>query len=728
MRKYIIVFSVLVSILSFNGLYDFYNTYYNQMSAEVAFGRIQSGDLNGVEFRASTHFLEEPHHFFENIINVSELNNDEVAIYISSFDEDGVQTGLTFTNIRDNSGFSTAVFSRDISDIHFDRNDEVRYLTTNPKIEDPNATFIEYLKEDYDYFDDAQDYRNGFYYPIYKIRNHPALDAHIQFSLAYFSDKSVAEINDLVYTEIMDPYNFCGTQECKSVYRSESLLDQYQERKLTIFGSYWYFGSVTKKIFIVSAALLLITLAYSIFNQTKEIMVRRLNGYNQLRTYLSITFIDYLLTVLSFSLTTLILWFVNIGSFNALSYTFTMLLIKTILGYSLWILIVYALIFVVIRSLNIVKYLKTAVSSYGFLLVSMISKGIIVFSLMVICMNYYESYDDTNIAKAIRSQDPDYMNRISISMIQQPYFPFIHPQDSKWEEEVNSKYLKTIDKYNLGIFADVLLYPTKEIERDVVYANQTFLEGYDINDLEGNLISFDSMAKDTLLVPRSALAKIDSMWIDDPILIVDTVPLLKSEKAGVVVDSTYEKMILVMAHPEKYFDYYDFDIFYYDNKTEAKLVDVIADISNNIGYVQGISNRARDSYFQKQVNTYKEMVIEFYVSLCIFVLIADKLIHRIVLESHKKKIAVQYLSGVPRLKRYRGVIFGTLAPMLIGLSLVIKEIWNNYFNIDYVYKINLGGIYLMIVSLIILDCVVLIYDLYLFERTSLSEIIKGGSI
>ena len=93
MRKYIIVFSVLVSILSFNGLYDFYNTYYNQMSAEVAFGRIQSGDLKGVEFRASTHFLEEPHHFFENIINVSELNNDEVAIYISSFDEDGVQIG-----------------------------------------------------------------------------------------------------------------------------------------------------------------------------------------------------------------------------------------------------------------------------------------------------------------------------------------------------------------------------------------------------------------------------------------------------------------------------------------------------------------------------------------------------------------------------------------------------------------------------------------------------------
>lgn len=728
MRKYIVVFSVLVSILSFNGLYDFYNTYYNQMSAEVAFGRIQSGDLNGVEFRASTHFLEEPHHFFENIINVSELNNDEVAIYISSFDEDGVQTELTFTNIRDNSGFSTPVFSRDISDIHFDRNDEVRYLTTNPKIEDPNAIFIEYLKEDYDYSNDVRNYRNSFYYPIYKIQNHPAFDAHIQFSLAYFSDKSVGEINDLVYTEIMDPYDFCGTQECKSVYRSESLLDQYQERKLTIFGSYWYFGSVTKKIFSVSAALLFITLAYSIFNQTKEIMVRRVNGNNQLRTYLSITFIDYLLTVLSFSLTTLILWFVNIGSFNALSYTFTMLLIKTILGYSLWILIVYALIFVVIRSLNIVKYLKTAVSSYGFLLVSMISKGIIVFSLMVICMNYYESYDDTNIAKAIRSQDPEYMNRISISMIQQPYFPFIHPQDSKWEEEINPKYLKTIDKYNLGIFADVLLYPTKEIERDVVYANQTFLEGYDIKDIEGNPISFESVAEDTLLVPRSAIPKIDPMWIDDPILIVDTVPLLKSEKAGVVVDSTYEKMILVMAHPEKYFDYYDFDIFYYDNKTEAKLVDVIADISNNIGYVQGISNQARDNYFQKQVNTYKEMVIEFYVSLCIFVLIADKLIHRVIFESHKKKIAVQYLSGVSRLKRYRGVIFGTLAPMLIGLSLVIKEIWNNYFNIDYVYKINLGGIYLMIVSLIILDCVVLIYDLYQFERMSLSEIIKGGSI
>ncbi|MEG0328320.1 MAG: hypothetical protein RR565_06965 [Erysipelothrix sp.] len=728
MRKYIIVFSVLVSILSFNGLYDFYNTYYNQMSAEVAFGRIQSGDLNGVEFRASTHFLEEPHQFFENIINVSESNNDEVAIYISSFDEDGVQTGLTFTNIRDNSGFSTAVFSRDISDIHFDRNDEVRYLTTNPNIEDPNATFIEYLKEDYDYFSDVRDYRNSFYYPLSKIQNHSAFDAHIQFSLVYLSEKSVEEINDIVYEEIMDPYNFCGTQECKSVYRSESLLDQYQERKLTIFGSYWYFGSVTKKIFIVSAALLLITLAYSIFNQTKEIMVRRLNGNNQLRTYLSITFMDYLVTVLAFSLTTLVLWFVNIGSFSALSYTFTMLLIKAILGYSLWILIVYALIFVVIRSLNIVKYLKTAVSSYGFLLVSMISKGIIVFSLMVICMNYYESYDDTNIAKMIRSQDPEYMNRISISMIQQPYFPFIHPQDSKWEEEINPKYLKTIDKYNLGIFADVLLYPTKEIERDVVYANQTFLEGYDIKDLEGNPISFESMAEDTLLVPRSAVPKIDSMWIDDLILFIDTVPLLKSEKAGVVVDSTYEKMVLFMAHPEKYFDYYDFDIFYYDNKTESSLVEVIKDITNNIGYVQGISNQARDTYFQKQVNIYKEMVVEFYISLCIFVLIADKLIHRIILESHKKKIAVQYLSGISRLKRYRGVILGTLAPMLIGLSLVIKEIWSNYFNIDFVYTINLDWMYLMIVSLIILDCIVLIYDLYQFEKTSLSEIIKGGSI
>ncbi|CAM3624452.1 hypothetical protein ERUR111494_03900 [Erysipelothrix urinaevulpis] len=724
MKKYSVVFAILVAMISFNSLLDYFNVHYNIFSSDVAYGRIIEKEINGLNFSGSTHYLDNPQEFFDNLVSVAEKYGDEIAIHSTRFDKYGEPVGRSFTNISDNSGYNSVFFDKDINDIQFNNKNETKYVTENVNSNDANATRMLRLPRSFTYNSRNKLEEDSRTYPIHYLHGDEINTIKTQFNVSYFSQSSLETIETIIFTEILNPYEFCGGVKCEDVYEFSNLLDTYQNETLNIFGSYNSLGSMPKKMFIVSTMLLVIIILYTSFEKSKEIMVRQLNGNNFFKIYFSTTLTDYLLIVGSFILTSIVLWVILMGGFDPLKMEFFKLIVQANIIFSLWIFVVYFGIFIIFNVFKSVKYLKTKATTNFFVFLAMIIKMSMILILMVPITTKFEEMQDFNQHRIARSLDPQTMNRTLLNEIVQPVFPFNHPKDASWDLNVNSIYMSIIEQYNLAIMSDVIEYPDDEYRNDVVYVNKEFIKPYQLRDTNGNLLDTNDFHEDVLLVPENFVKKENLEYITTQKIGIENAPQLRSEKASLLVDSSYPKMIHVLNDPKINFDYREFDV-YYNQTSNENLYEIIKKISSEIGLVMVSNNDAKNQFFQTHYINDQILIMSLFAVVIILNVVISKLINRMMINNLKKKLTVQYIMGESRIKRYYPLIFSILVPSLVSVGIGVSQLYNRY-RVDYNIEMDFTQLYWLLIALVSLDLFLIIYDMKKFEKKSVSEIIKGG--
>ncbi|MEG0327816.1 MAG: hypothetical protein RR565_02120 [Erysipelothrix sp.] len=727
MKKHSILFTILVALLTFNATLSTASISYDHNVYEIGYNQVHNGDKQGIYYSLSTHFLDNAHDFFKLLDSF--LNNNEsldTTVYFHSFDSEGEYQSCAFTNVKNKEAFNHIKLDRELPDINFSLNNENVILTNNPTITGKNIYYIQHLYGSRDSGAYSRKERNDSIMPFYMLLSSPDLSYKTSFGLSITSNTyTFDELHQKMVKEVFNPSNMCGTSSCEGMLVPNSLNEYYMERSISIFDILTNTTSIAKIVFTMSLIALFSIIFYESFANSKEIMIRRMNGNSLFRTFTSVTQDNIFLIIGTYVITTLALWVWKVRTFNTMTQTFNKMILGLTLIFVLLISLFYFVTFFIFKISNPNTLLKKSFSSYNIVLISSLFKFILIFSLILPIIDNHEMIADMKGFKYIIQRDPHYLKRIDISPPVQPSFRFVHPKSQNWDERTDLRLIDMIQKHHFGIIKDYYIMDSVVDGFDVTKVNNYFLNPYEMTELDGNPLNLDTIKTNSFIVPQKYKDAESLNTVQEPIIYVEDTPLLKSKKAGLMVNSYDSKIIYLIVDDYSDFNTATYDMFFaYDTPKEQRL-EILKEISTNIGLTSSVDNSVYETFVDSWISDYGTIVVELTLTLLFLSLIVTQFILTILFYNERKQLAVSYLLGKTRFERYRKIMFIVFIPTLVSIGSVLIYLYRKYFVGEMAVTIPLQRIYLILGLLILLDVILFMSMAYAFQKSTSSTVLKG---
>lgn len=448
---------------------------------------------------------------------------------------------------------------------------------------------------------------------------------------------------------------------------------------------------------------LILTISTWTIKQTSKIMIMRLHGHSSLKILHHFFFPLFLLLNGICVATMLLMYRFIIHSPSPATARFDQELLNLTLLFILSFCIIYILIYIYIRFMFALKYLKTKPNLTNILNINLAAK--IILAILIIAPFLTITNEAFPITKTFLDS---WRNEDEISSQYTISGAFMN------DAEVLEAFLP-ISKYDdfmlNSINKQTMDYP---IDVDFITVNKKYLQDYEIMDSQNNPLDYHKLKSGDLLIPEKYEYRDNQIYcqttecveiiIQNNFVFKPHQPVLSSVKDPIIIYVDKYSPSLDINSTNLYLSKDKPKSFY-----ESKL-DKILDKQN----YRLVDNKNTLHEFYPMA---KEKILKLGSILFVYFAIYFSFVYQstfIFLDQSKKKLSIQYIQGVPRKDRYLSIYLSNSLIYLIP------------FFISVIYlKLPLYSCMIFFGCIILLEFLTTTYMIYRFEIKNIASILKG---
>lgn len=608
--------------------------------------------------------------------------------------------------------------TRDLSDLNFKADNEVRYISNSIKNKDAYAYVVQFDRHEgipkSDSFNSEVNY-----YPIALLKGESFPSDQIVGLNFFIPPERIESFKETLVNDYLKEHYSCDVAEsqyfCGMIIGedgSTSVLDQYMN--LTLFTNPLEFPN---PLLIISFfSLFTILLGINVARE-REVLIRSLHGNNPFiifkRLYLKTIFINAALFVGVF----VILCVISIGFYNKVTLRFLGNLTK-ISGCFLGLMMLLSVIIFIfqMQTLNVTRLKKNTKNIFIGILIPCF-KVIAIMVLMVPLMDAFVDYKNISNYHHALAQNEILKTGSMVSSIHYGY------NTSSVERTKNdATVFELVEKYGLSyISSDHIM--NRHDSYDYIVTNRHALK-HETVVVDEHVLDIANLKENTLLVPES---RHDVPMVDAEIISVKQTPMIVLPSFnGTSKNVRINEPILVIVKP----DTMDIEsittgsIFASkDEKTQFDgFVDAIAENMIKPETVNLEDVFETDTVFLKQ---YRNRFVAILAATLLLSTIFMTLLLEVFISHKGSWLAITYIHGTRWFKRYGLIIAINLLTLLLPFSLIVIK--RAQAVTEFIPMINVSLLALCFSVLLIAECLYTLYYLKRFERNRMLAMLKGDS-
>ena len=519
-------------------------------------------------------------------------------------------------------------------------------------------------------------------------------------------------------SEFPDPNRICNM----GLFESEA--PTYVENKMSfnVLSNPFEFP---KPILFLTAFSLFLSMLQLSFKESKEISIRRLYGNNEGVIYLRV-FAKTIAESLLVFFPTLIVLAVFVLNFNlSITARYISVLFSIAFVYFVGIIVTALVFYGVLKEASKVHALKKTINPIVVLYISLAIKVLAILVLIVPLISSYENMTTSKLYMKHYEQYPHLKEGYVTD-----YINYGYEMDVVKQTQTNVWLFNLVEKYGFDYIDDGQLISfnygvSDEGVFSYISVNRNALKHNDIYGLDNRLIQIQSLSKNTLLVPERYQRSYDKSTFtgEADVIVVKETP----DFSGSVVGRNPLKsppVLIVVDNPS-----------YYVGGINSMSIRIPDDSSSMTAFYHEVTQQLSAPKLTRNQDFY-EMAKGNYqnkLSECVLLTVSSLLVISMFsimmvisfIESNRKLLAIQYVHGVPRWRRYEVLIYMMIISIaLVGIIVYIKNALANPL-LGNVMQMNAILIFSSVV--LIVDLLLLMISITRFESDSISSILKGDA-
>lgn len=686
MKKIYILILIVLSMFLVN------RSYYEKNETEA----IKIYNLNHTlkeEMKVSENYLmiEIDNNDYQDIMNdilsYADAHQTKISTIISYEDEVGINTYVNYylTNINQLSNYINI-------ETH---NNSNKYYTTDLS-DNQSKGYIKIINNQF--FKNTQDIIR-----IYQLSDINELDYTTnQFGISIFTNQE-SEVKD--FKEFLTKHypikQIFDTQADELNYSDDgSIINNY---------STTYLG--------LCIILLISILICIIVKDHKKYLISRMLGHSVLKLVIKNFLLFFVISIIVFVLSNVIGCYIKVGEINTLTrdYFYTYQIVN--IYYIIMILFVNIAIYLVIKYTTNIKYLKSN-QAYGHLvIVQWISKAVVIVLLvMPVISTFSDSLPYVKNYNSIQNQKDNIENYYQIGG------SFIH-NETIFNHYIDKEIFCDMEKYYMrskeGPFYDSEDEYATYYQYEYLEANQYYLQDCQFYNTDGDKINLSDYNENILLIPQQLKEKLD-MEIYNP----QNYKVIYVKDTGQFFNPKV-RYVYVMTNPvicvvKNYSVDVDIQGLLFD-KRHKSYNEYIAELEALEGQnLETASLTSCMNSYEFYIDRCQEYIPEFLLIMSIFLLIIicnAYITTRMYLEEFGKVIAIQYMLGRDKKKRY-----GMLFIFILSSTIIASTVsW-------LMYTVQLLELINFIFLIICIEVIIIVVMIYRFEKKGIISYLKGGVI
>lgn len=622
-----------------------------------------------------------------DILSYADAHQTKISTIISYEDEAGINTYVNYylTNINQLSNYINI-------ETH---NNSNKYYTTDLS-DNQSKGYIKIINNQF--FKNTQDIIR-----IYQLSDINELDYTTnQFGISIFTNQE-SEVKD--FKEFLTKHypikQIFDTQADELSYSDDgSIINNY---------STTYLG--------LCIILLISILICIIVKDHKKYLISRMLGHSVLKLVIKNFLLFFVISIIVFVLSNVIGCYIKVGEINTLTrdYFYTYQIVN--IYYIIIILFVNIAIYLVIKYTTNIKYLKSN-QAYGHLvIVQWISKAVVIVLLvMPVISTFSDSLPYVKNYNSIQNQKDNIENYYQIGG------SFIH-NETIFNHYIDKEIFCDMEKYYMrskeSPFYDLEDEYATYYQYEYLEANQYYLQDCQFYNTDGDKINLSDYNENILLIPQQLKEKLD-MEIYNP----QNYKVIYVKDTGQFFNPKV-RYVYVMTNPvicvvKNYSVDVDIQGLLFD-KRHKSYNEYIAELEALEGQnLETASLTSCMNSYEFYIDRCQEYIPEFLLIMSIFLLIIicnAYITTRMYLEEFGKEIAIQYMLGRDKKKRY-----GMLFIFILSSTIIASTVsW-------LMYTVQLLELINFIFLIICIEVLIIVVMIYRFEKKGIISYLKGGVI
>lgn len=458
----------------------------------------------------------------------------------------------------------------------------------------------------------------------------------------------------------------------------------------------------------ITLLVLILFMTTYIMKQNQKTLIMRLHG---LPTHyiLNQLFLPLILRcLLAFPITILICYWINIGTPSVVTKVVDQDLLVLLIVFFVSIITVYFLMYIYIKFMSNLKYLKTKAKLSGIVKTNLVLKMLLTIMFISPCIEIIKlTYPDLkDIGIMLENQE-----RLENMYI---FENTLYNENKVLDKFFDHSYYVDFTSYQALLHGDFL----EGAEEPFMSVNRKYLEQYEIEDIQGNVINLDKLKNGDLLIPEkyqfSSLEFIPKQDDTNKYII---------KNGNVYLDYNPNSYVHAISDPVViYADKYDASMnlsasYMFHPKTKEKKSDYYEKILEDLIPESGYRVTDNKSYYQYFIDSITQKILKLSSILIIYLSVYLGFVYQstfIFLDDCKKLLAIQYIQGVSKKERYRKIYYNNLVVYVIPFLISILFLKQSFFDSLFYF-----------ISIILLELGVTWFMIHCFEKKQFVSILKG---
>ncbi|QIK70077.1 hypothetical protein G7062_07180 [Erysipelothrix sp. HDW6C] len=728
MRKLNILFSILVAFLSFNIAFDSFESGYNQSQYTILYQEQVDEKVVAVYFNLSADTFAKPNNQFSSTVvefyesigydgyvidrDIMTNNSQMMTMYISSSKLE------LFDHLRIRS---------DVSDYRFSDESERRIITN----------FDVYSNDSYVLpFDRWRDSPTTSilneritYVPIHQLKDKPVKLVESPTLMMYFLVPP-EDVGNFVENYFAEFYieNFVTAYDDKTLliesetfnlfYGEDKVIQSYIEPSMTMpfsLNPLVYPGSM---LYLTMFSLISVLVGVSLDN-AKELAIRDIHGNRRLKTFRIVYGSTILKSCIAFIATLAILAIFRINFYNHVTLRFFKILIIICMIFLAITLVTTVACFTLFSALMRLKSVKGNIKTRSLQFMSTVFKVITILTMVPILI---ESLDFISVLNRYIAAGNSQSQRVGDVLID--HIDYGNQTNYQYSIEKNKFVFESAESFDISFVSNDSFHQYG-LEYDYLVVNRSALKEYDFYTSSGKLLDTKNLEVSTLIVPQD---KVGSIRNPDnvPIEIVQYTPIFST---GVLMEND------IVENPPLYVIVDSNDEIHLNGINSFSLYARSFEEDNFIFFIETLKDGGVDpsifpvsdlmaDYLLKFRRAWTQLLVVLGGVIILIILFSSMIVEAFY-QRNRKLLAVQYLLGFSRVKRYERLITTIFLSTTVSFLLVLT---NSFFKIfEFAKPTSNGYLLLFMVMFLLIDAVLVLIWIHTTERKMAQSVLKGDS-